>query len=230
MKVIILAAGLGTRLDEKALRLPKPLTKLANGQSILGYQLQALSSYLSLDQIFIVVGYQKEEVMNQFPDLIYIYNRDFAEENTAKSLGKALRKIDEDVLWLNGDVLFKKEMIPKILTFNRTSMVVNKSVVGEEEVKYKTDSQGHILEVSKGLLDGEGEALGINFFKKEDLPIFKRNLELCGISDYFEKAIDQGIKKFNQIVWSLPIDVSDCCEIDFPEDLIKANHLLKSWS
>jgi choline kinase len=230
MKIVILAAGLGSRLDETEAHLPKPLTLLANGESILEYQLNALSHYVSLDQIFIVVGYQKEAIMHLFPNLIYIYNPAFAEENTAKSLLRALRKINEDVLWLNGDVIFRKEVLLKIIEFNRTGMVVNCSSVGEEEVKYRADEEGHILEISKQVQDPQGEALGINFFTKEDLPLLKKNLELCHSSDYFEKAIGRGIKEDFQLVWSIPIDSQDCTEIDFPHDLKKANEMLKQWS
>ena|SRR5436190_1103530 len=107
MKVVILAAGIGSRLDGTQAHRPKALTQLINGKSILQFQLDALSAYLSLDQVFIIVGYQKEVIMSAFPDLMYIYNPLFERENTAKSLLRALKKIDEDVLWLNGDVVFR---------------------------------------------------------------------------------------------------------------------------
>lgn len=230
MKVVILAAGLGSRLDHSEERLPKPLTQLSNGQSILQYQLEVLASFLSLDEIFIVVGYQKEVIMDRFPHLMYIYNPYFAEENTAKSLGRALRKIQEDVLWMNGDVVFHPRVIEKILTFRRTGMVVNQGPVEEEEVKYRADAQGRIIEVSKHVEQAQGEALGINFFTAQDLPNLKKNLELCQPHSYFEQGIERCIVADGQLVWAIPIEVTDCVEIDFSEDLVKANFMLEQWS
>lgn len=114
MKVIILAAGMGKRF--RRLDLPKSLTKLINGQSILTLQIEALSQFTSPHHILVVVGYRKEKVIEHHPNLLYVYNPDFAKENTAKSLLRALEKIDDDVLWLNGDVVFHRDVLTAILS------------------------------------------------------------------------------------------------------------------
>ncbi len=228
MKAIILAAGSGSRLDDSPDHPPKALTLLTPKTSILAFQLQALTAYLSLDQIWIVVGYQKEAIMDAFPDLVYIYNPHFQKENTSKSLLRALNKIDEDILWLNGDVVFRPAILESLLKTARTAMIVNQAVVGEEEVKYRTDDQGLILEVSKEVIQPQGEALGINFFKREDLPWLRKHLTLCKSGDFFEKAIEKGIREGHH-VRSSPVGNEDCAEIDFPEDLIRAKQLMLLW-
>jgi len=225
MKVVILAAGAGKRF--RALELPKPLTHLENGKSILELQIEALSRYLSIHDIILVVGYRKEKVMEQFPNLLYVYNPCFAQENTAKSLLRALHKVHEDVLWLNGDVVFDPKILEAILARHENSMIVNTSLVGEEEVKYRTNNRGKILEVSKQVAHPEGEALGINFFTQRDLEAFKRNLERCEDSDYFEKAIEFSIQE-GISVWSVPVAPFECAEVDFPEDLKKANQVISN--
>lgn len=229
MKAIILAAGMGSRLDNTPHHLPKALTLLTNHHSILDLQLQGLMPCLSLDQVWIVVGYRKETIMEKFPSLTYVFNPDFKKENTSKSLLRALEKLDEDVLWLNGDVVFHPLIIKNILLQNRTSMVVNQTVVGEEEVKYRTNPNGQIIEVSKHVKFPQGEALGINFFKREDLDQLKQNLESCQPTDYFEKGIEQGIQQ-GQVVWSFPVQLEECAEIDFPEDILHAKNLLQKWT
>lgn len=225
MKVIILAAGMGTRLDSSENHAPKPLTKLSDGITLLSHQLSGLAPYLSLDNVIVVVGYHKEDIINSFPHLQYVNNLDFAKENTSKSLLKALEHIHEDVLWLNGDVLFNPSIIQQILLKNQTCMVVNKAQVGEEEVKYRTNDMGHIIEVSKQVKNGEGEALGINFFKKQDLSLLKKHLASCQPNDYFEKGIEESIKEGLKVI-PIVVGIDDCVEIDFPEDLAKANKLL----
>lgn len=228
MKVILLDAGMGTRLDDTPHHLPKALTKVSPHSTILDCQLKALSSLLSFDQIIVVVGYHKESIIEAFPDLIYVFNPDFQQENTAKSLLRALKKVDEDVLWLNGDVLFRPGILTALLGGNRTGMIVNCAPVGEEEVKYCADERGRIMEVSKHAAHPQGEALGINFFIKEDLSWLRPNLENCGPHDYFEKGIEMGLQQGHE-VWGYRVEADDCVEVDFPEDLIRAKQLVRSW-
>lgn len=226
MKIVILAAGKGSRLENAT--LPKPLTPLANGKSILAQQLYNLSLYFSLHQVVVVIGYRKEMIMEQFPDLEYVYNPLFAEENTAKSLLRALKKIEEDVLWLNGDVVFHPATLAALANRECSCMVVNEGRVGEEEVKYKIDPSGAISEVSKTVEGAQGEALGINFFKIQDLNLLRQELEKCLPSDYFEKAIECCIQKGLRVEAAV-VGADQCTEIDFPEDLARANQLIKKW-
>jgi choline kinase len=226
MKAVILAAGVGSRLGDPD--LPKPLTLLVNGQSILELQLRHMAPFVSIDDIIVVVGYRKEEIMERHPDLLFVYNPRYEAENTSKSLMRALRKVHEDVLWINGDVIFHPSVMDKIISFDKTCMLVNQTDVGEEEVKYRMDAHGRILEVSKHIQKPLGEALGLNLFKADDLPSLKRNLAACSDSDYFERGIELSIQE-GVSVWGVPVDTSLCAEIDFPEDLQRANTLLKEW-
>lgn len=229
MKIIILAAGKGSRLGDP--NLPKTLTLLNNGKSILEYQLENICQHISLDSVHIVVGFQKELIIEKFSSLSFIINPHFAHENTSKSLLRALNALsglDDDVLWINGDVVFHPSIFLKICNQKKSSMIVNTSPVGEEEVKYRTDDHYHILEVSKTVLKPEGEALGINLFKADDLSVLKENLNKCDPHDYFEQAIqwciDQGV-----IVQAIPIPDSLCAEVDFPQDLDKVNQMIQQW-
>lgn len=226
MKVVILAAGMGSRLHDPD--NPKPLTLLANDKSLLANQLDTLSQFLTLDHVLVVVGYRKEKIMESHPDLLYVYNPHYAKENTSKSLLKAIRKVDDDLLWLNGDVLVHPIVLREFIAFNRTSMMVNVGPVGEEEVKYHSDSHGLIKEVSKTVAHAQGEALGINFVKRNDLPALQKGLEHCADNDYFEKGLEWAIAHGTK-VWSFPIAQGLCTEVDFPEDLERANQMLQSW-
>lgn len=226
MKVVILAAGRGSRLG--FVDLPKPLTPLSDTQTILGMQLESLSEFVSLDNVYVVVGYLKEKIMEAHPSLAFIYNPSFAAENTSKSLLRALKKIDDDVLWINGDVVFHSSVLQQIIDEHSTSMVVNVGRVGEEEVKYVTDGHGVITQVSKQVKNAEGEALGINLVSKRDLGAFCEALEQCENNDYFEKALEMCIQRGMQ-VHCVQVDANLCTEVDFPDDLQRAIGLVQQW-
>lgn len=226
MKVIILAAGIGSRLGKPH---PKPLTMLTNGCSIMQNQIKQLLRYVDIHDIFIVVGFKKELIMEAFPDLTFVYNDYFDTTNTSKSLLRGLKKLKgEDVVWMNGDVVFDHQVIQRIIQFKKSCMAVNTESVAEEEVKYNTDEHGKIVEVSKTVLKPLGEAVGVNKIKKEDIDLLIEQLEKCDNEDYFEKGIEVSIQKGLNIY---PVNISDlvCTEVDFEEDLKRINEQLSKF-
>ncbi len=227
MKIVILAAGIGSRL--KGVGSPKALTLLSNGQTILEFQLQQIARYSSLSTVRVVVGYKQEYIRTAFPQLQFVENPNFASQNTSKSLLRAIEDLDEEILWLNGDVIFHHRILQPIFDHRNSCMIVNRAIVGEEEVKYRSNGANQILEVSKQVANPEGEAVGINFFSQTDLFRLKQTLQQCADNDYFEKAIESCIQTGCK-VWAVPINKSDCIEIDFPEDLEAANVLIQSQS
>lgn len=228
MKTIILAAGIGSRLGNP---FPKPLTRLNNGRQIMQQQVDNIVKYFHKDDIMVVVGFKKDLIMEEFPDLTFIYNPEFDRTNTAKSLLRALYKCKgEDVLWLNGDVVFDHALLKfleKYINNSESFVAVNNSMVGEEEVKYTIDKEGYINEISKTVKNAPGEAVGINFISKNDLDSFISRLEDCGNQDYFERGLEYSISKDG--IKILPIDISayNCIEVDFKEDLDNANSMFQ---
>lgn len=223
MKVVVLAAGQGSRLGETQ---PKTLTRLSNGDSILQRQIEALLPWVSLHDIYIVVGFKKEMIMEAIPHLLYVYNERYHVTNTAKSLLAGLRKAgNDDVMWINGDVVLESEVIGRIARFHDSCMGVNEASVADEEVKYSLAPDGSICQVSKHIDNALGEALGVNKITGDRVDLLIGQLELCSDSDYFERgielAVEQGLRIF-------PVNVSDllCVEVDDPEDLARANELL----
>ena len=226
MKIIILAAGIGSRLGSP---FPKPLTKLKNHKSIMQMMTENISFSYSLDLVNLVVGFKKDLIMESFPNLTYIYNQYFDQTNTAKSLLKAIKKNkDHSILWMNGDIVFDKNILIKLKEYidkDVSFVAVNTSKVAEEEVKY-TLKDNYIDELSKTVENGLGEAVGINFISSKYIDSFIKRLEQCDDNDYFERALEVAIEKDGFKI--KPVDISEfnCIEIDFEEDLKNANNLI----
>lgn len=226
MKIVILAAGIGSRLGNP---FPKPLTPLSNGKRIMQQQVENLVQYYDVNNIMVVVGFKKDLIMEEYPDLSFIYNPEFDRTNTSKSLLRALYKSrGENVLWLNGDVVFDAAILKKLNEYikkDSSFVAVNNSVVGEEEVKYSLDKNGFIADISKQVDNAPGEAVGINFISKADIDFLIKRLEECGDNDYFERGLELAIA--NDSIKITPVDISEfrCIEVDFQEDLDNANKL-----
>jgi choline kinase len=226
-QVVILAAGMGTRL---ARPLPKPLTELRDGRSIMKQQFDNLEAAFGSDfRAMIVVGFKLEAIIERFPSATFVYNEFYDQTNTSKSLLKALRASgDGGVLWLNGDVVFHPEVLTRVtplIESNQSFVAVNTSKVSDEEVKYTLAADGFIDELSKQVVEALGEAVGINFVGASDKNALIKRLEEVADGDYFERGIELAIEldslKFK------PVDISDlyAVEIDFDEDLQRANEL-----
>ena len=226
-QVVILAAGMGTRL---ARPLPKPLTELRDGRSIMKQQIDNLKTAFGESyRVMIVVGFKLEAIIERFPEATFVYNEFFDQTNTSKSLLKSLQASgDGGVLWLNGDVVFDPQVLVRVTEFiesNQSFVVVNQSKVSDEEVKYTLDDSGFIAELSKQVVGGLGEAVGINFVASQDKAALIKRLIEVDDQDYFERGIELAIE--NDGLRFKAVDISDlyAVEIDFAEDLDRANEL-----
>ncbi len=223
--VTILAAGMGTRLGRP---WPKPMTPLADGRSIMRQQMDNVAAVFGERALVrVVVGFKHDLIMEHVPDATFVYNEDYDQTNTNRSLLKSLRSSpDGGMLWMNGDVVFDPAILTRLLPFieaDESVVAVNTAVVGEEEVKYTVDDEGFVLGLSKTVSGGLGEAVGINYVSAADKPGLVARLVECEDQDYFERGIELAIEK--DAARFRPVDISDlfAVEIDFAEDLARAN-------
>jgi choline kinase len=228
VQVVILAAGLGTRLGRPT---PKPLTPLRDGRTIQRRQLDALRTTLGADvDITVVVGHCSELLMQASPDVRFAYNPDYASTNTSKSLLRGLLSTRYGgVLWLNGDVVFDPAVLeltlPHLLA-DESFVCVDTNTVADEEVKYTLDADGYIQELSKIVIGGLGEAVGINYVSTTDKPALIEHLASCEDQDYFERGIETAIVEKGLRFRPVDISMFAAVEVDFETDLHRANMLL----
>jgi len=224
-QVTILAAGMGTRLGRP---FPKPLTPLNDGRTIMQQQLDNISEAFGADtRVQIVVGFKLDLILEAAPEAVFVYNERYDQTNTCKSLMKALRASAEGpVVWMNGDVVFEPAILERLqinIDAGQTAIAVNTAAVSDEEVKYTVDADGMVKELSKTVVGGLGESVGINVIAAKDKAALIKRLEECDDQDYFERGIELAIEKDGLKV--LPIDISDlfAVEVDFEADLERAN-------
>ena len=176
-QIVILAAGMGSRLGRS---LPKPLTELNDGRTIMQQQFDNIHQAFGNDvKVTIVVGYKLEHIIEAFPHASFVYNEQYDQTNTSKSLLRALQASkDGGVLWMNGDVVFDPEALVRAgdLVAATSFVSINTAKVCDEEVKYTTDAEGFIDELSKTVTGGLGEAVGINFVSSRDKAALVRQL------------------------------------------------------
>lgn len=231
--IIILAAGRGSRLGGS---VPKPLTVLSDGRTILQQQLENIITVFgekALKRTFVVVGYRSEEIVEVLPYGVRpIYNEDWDGSNTSKSVMRALNVTTRfsGAIWMNGDVVFSPLVLGRAIEYidrHRSFMAVVEGKTSDEEMKYSLNDDGIITAVSKANTKGLGEAVGINYVAPEITTAFALELSRTPDEAYFEAGIERTIKLGAH--WeTLPVNDLYAMEIDFAEDLVRANQMLDS--
>ncbi|MBT4149043.1 MAG: phosphocholine cytidylyltransferase family protein [Candidatus Marinimicrobia bacterium] len=238
MKSVILAAGVSRRLYPLTYEMPKCLMKVGD-KAILDRQLKTLQSS-KISEVIIVVGYYRELIVDyvksHYNDLNvkFVINHHYFETNTAYSLRLCNDFINnEPFILMNADVLYPKEVLTRVINSNyNTVLAVDIKPCGREEVKVIEGEGNRIVAIGKELIEDNslGEFIGVAKFSKNISSKFMNSLDRLissgGNSDYFEAAIHPLMSE-HDIYYE---DISDlpCIEIDFVEDLEKAQKLVKS--
>jgi choline kinase len=233
MNAVILDAGESKRLRPLTSLKPKCLLRL-NDMTILEHQLINLKKS-GIKNVTIVVGYRANQIFKEIEkkdfdlEIEFIQNPIYHKTNTVYSLWLARERIKDDFLYLNGDVVFHKEVLERLLkTHYDTCIAVEKKHVGEEEVKLQLVADivkaiGKDIEPSKA----NGEFIGIAKFSRKFNQLFIDKLnevvEEDRVNEFFEVALNRTLKSYNVYA----VDVSDlpCIEVDTPEDYNTAKKL-----
>lgn len=231
---IILIAGKGLRMLPKSLTLPKCLLKVGN-ESILEHQIRNLTHY-GIKKIVFCVGYLHEIIIKKIKTLSktynfnfqYIINNRFENTNTLYSLNLVLNKLKKnDYIYLNGDVVFDKRILQKIMkskTHNYPVLFVEKKKTNKEEVKVVLDKDGYVIKIGKEINNklSVGEFTGIFFFPKQYFlilaPVLKKLTQEGKNNEYFEYGLQHTIDYNSAILVPSFISPYKFIEIDTKSD------------
>ena len=146
MKVIILAAGRGTRLKPITDITPKPLIKI-RGKSILENLLEEVIPYV--DEIILVVNYKKEVFKETLWDNYCGVPIIYKEQWEKKGTGAAIEGIEssDDVLVVYADSLFSRKDIVTLATLDGYGCLVQEVENPEKYGIFSQDVDGNAIEV-----------------------------------------------------------------------------------
>ena len=196
MKVIILAAGRGKRLntDSKKKSIPKCLVELNNSKTILELNLLKILSHSAINKIHIVTGYKHELVENYLsityphePIIKMVKNLNF-HKSVVYSVKTGFEDINnnDSVLLLNGDTYFESDI------FNKSVDIYHKgydsiTLFGYLTKEYYDDDMlinvinGKMLNVGKDLKKANGVCSGAILMCKSGLQKYLDTINLESI-------------------------------------------------
>ncbi len=194
-KVVILAAGWGTRLRPLTLGRPKPAIRLL-GDTLIEHNLREMRGLV--DEAVVVVGYKemviRERLRSEFLGIKITYVTQEKQLGTGHAAQQALPHLEDDFLIINGDDLYLREDIERCLQKNPCVLlkavedptgygqVVVKDGVVERIVEKPEDNVSNLINIGCYHLNK-------SFFKK-DIEISKRGE--YEIVDFLKHYIDGG--------------------------------------
>ncbi len=231
MKAIILAAGVGKRLWPVTQHRPKCLIEVG-GRTLLVRYLEALAG-VGIRQAVIVVGYKQEMIREAVGtglngiQVRYVVNDQF-QRGSITSLWRAKPELDDDVLLMDADVLFDREILRRLVTSSHpTALLLDETVTQRTEECMAVVLGGRVVALTKRMpsrYDFAGEGVGFLKVRRGDIETLLASLKGYvdrgqldmeyedGLLEFFGQA-RVGYEKIGGLPW---------IEIDFPEDLARA--------
>lgn len=224
MKVLLLAAGRGTRISRYLSGNPKCTVDIG-GEKLIRYTVD-LFNKKGITDIGIVLGYRAEVIREVLSDknVRFFYNPFYDVTNSIASawFAKDFLAAADDTLIMNADVYLEEAMLDKILQ-TQLSPVMFADGTRKEEADYKFKyTDGILVKYGKDLTgdDISGEYIGIGRFSREFMPEFLAQLEEMistqRHSVWWENILYEMVGSRNVYVASL--DGLFWAEVDYIED------------
>ena len=231
MKAIICAAGEGKRLRPYTNDYPKCLLKIGD-VTLIEHLLNHLSE-VGVYDVTIVLGYKKETVINRIGNeykncnISYVVNEEYTKTDNMYSLWLAMKNVDDDIIFFNGDVLFNVNILKEILKNNKDLIVLSPEI---KEDSMRTKVENNLIKGLSKRLEGEvhGDAIGIYKLSKNSVKeYFKIATKLVfggGISTSFVTPINFIMDTID--FHPFYVNHSKWMEIDNIEDYKKAKEII----
>ncbi len=187
MKAVILAAGMGRRLKDITLDIPKPLLKIAN-TTIIHYLVSCLKE-IGVKEIYVVTGYKSRMLKKKLGNQVkYIHNKKFKSTNSIYSLYLAKSYLqNSNFILANGDIFLSKSCLLKTTKFKcSTSFAIKrkKYLDGEMNIILKNN---FIKKIGKNIISkkSNAESAQITYFIKKDAKILFEKIDKLIAEKYF---------------------------------------------
>ena len=150
MKIVILAAGKGTRMNTLTTDTPKPLLKY-EGKNLLEHKLDTLPS--DITEIIFIIGYLGQKIKDYFGDsyknipIRYVEQKEI--KGTAHALWQCKEFLHEPFIVLMGDDLYNQEDLEKMMHLEKDSWAIltYPDIRGVKAGKIIKDTQGNLKEI-----------------------------------------------------------------------------------
>ncbi len=228
-KMLIIAAGFGSRLVPVTLNTPKPLIRV-NGTRIIDTILDT-SLAAGIEDITIVRGYlseQFDQLLYKYPNLKFVYNPYFNEANNISSLYISSSQVDAENMYIaEADLLISNPSIIEKYQWSSNYLGVPVKRTDDWCFTVSSDKDSKIQSLSVGGYDCY-HMFGISFWAKTDVEKLYEDVRkawlLPGGKEKYWDQVPLDIFKDDFSVSVRKCSFSDIAEIDTFRELQDIDH------
>jgi len=237
MNIIILAAGIGSRLKPITDTMPKCCVPV-NGISLIRRLLLQLGSNPQINKIYIVGGYLINQLVNEVGDkpanVEILNNSEYENTNNMYSAYLALNQIRDTgpVVIINADCIYEDSIIDTLVKLNKSVIFTDSSVFNIENMKVELDENETVRKITKQLEQGPNVQVSIDLYYLSSAHIevlsgiIAETIEVkFNKNDWTEVALDKLVKLAEIELGTIDIAGHKWFEIDTLEDLKSAERL-----
>lgn len=244
-QAIILSAGQGSRLGALTHDRPKCLIPFA-GRTLLDRQLDTLAA-CGIGEAVVVTGFRDDQIeaalerrrqAGEGPSVRTIFNPFYKVADNTGSLYMAREALAGNTLVWNGDTMVSPALMAKVVANDRPGICVtiDRKAGGYDADDMKVvEEGGRLRAIGKRLTDGEGvnaESIGLLAFRAGGAERFRAAIEEAmrspeGTQIWYLRVIHHLAQSSD--VWTLDISGEEWGEVDFPEDVSRAEELVRTW-
>ncbi len=174
MKAIILAAGINYEIAQSENGIPVCMLKIGK-ETIIQRQIRLLlEAGFEESDICVVTGYGVERL--SLPRTIKrIHNKDYASTHNSYSLYLGLKAINEDVIVLDGDIIFDLSVVTELINIAGNCLIAIEANIGYGKTGISVDKDGNVIDIGKHIA---GSLTYGNIFKLKggDIPFVTSHL------------------------------------------------------
>jgi L-glutamine-phosphate cytidylyltransferase len=185
VKAIIIGAGRGARLKGMTDNQPKCYVTVA-GRKILDWTLDAFERAGLHEKVFIG-GYQIDQIRRDYPQLQFVHNDNWQNNNILLSLMHAAEHMDDGFVCAYSDILFRDSIVRDAL--NHPGDIVlcvdthwrdrykGRTQHPEHDAEKVTVSGDRVREIHRGIesADAHGEYIGVAKFSPRGAKLFREH-------------------------------------------------------
>lgn len=214
MKAIIIAAGMGNRMQPLTNNLPKCLLKFGK-KTLLQRQLDAYRA-CNINNFVLIKGYKEEKI--NYPGIKYIINNNYKNNNILNSLFYAEKEIEGEVIISYSDIHFEKQVVERLMETKKDISIV----VDIKWKDYYVGRKGHPIEEAENVIfDADNNLVEIGKILTQKHDVHGEFIGMIKLSPRGSKILKRHFDRSKKLFWGKPFQRSAVFEKAYLTDMIQ---------
>ena len=213
-KVLIVAAGIGSRLKSHTKDLPKCMLDFG-GKTLLERQLSAYRN-CGIDNISVIRGYKKNKI--NYKNINYFYNKDYENNNILNSIFYGEKIINGNIIIAYSDILFESDIVQRLLDSDHDISIV----VDIDWQGYYVDRKDHPIEEAENVIfNSNNEVIKIGKIATEKKEVHGEFIGMMKLTNHGAEIFKQNFHRVKKLYWNKPFQRAKTFQNAYLTDMIQ---------